>query len=528
MTINSLSFLLFFCGFVIVYFLPFMKRFQWVLLLAASVVFYALAGSNNFLYIILATIVTYIGTNLLDKKNKEQAEYITANKKVLPKAEIKAYKETMKQKKHTIQVWTIVAVLGILVIVKYGKFIAGNVDRLFPALNVSEYSIFHLLVPLGISYYTLMAIGYIIDVSKGKVESEKNILKVFLFLIYFPQITQGPIGRFIDMAPALYGSHEFSYERFRDGCQRLLWGFFKKMVIADNMKPMVDYIFEHADKGSGFTLFLGCMYFAIQLYADFSGYTDIVKGFSHILGIDLMENFERPFFSTSLAEYWRRWHISLSSWFRDYMFYPVSLSQPAVKINRLGKKFLPQRVSKLVPSLVAMFVVWFATGLWHDASWRYILWGVANGVIMISSMLLEPQFKWMKGKLHIKDENKFFRAFQMLRTFLIISMLKVFPQASSTKQSLIFVKKIICDFQVELTRKACVPEMTNCSLVVIAVSLLMFFYVSWHNEHGSMKERIDKRPFGVRWLIYLVLLLMIASFGVFGTEMTGGFEYAQY
>ena len=196
-----------------------MKRFQWVLLLVASVVFYALAGSNNFLYIILATIVTYIGTNLLDKKNKEQAEYITANKKVLPKAEIKAYKETMKQKKHTIQVWTIVAVLGILVIVKYGKFIAGNVDRIFPALNVSEYSIFHLLVPLGISYYTLMAIGYIIDVSKGKVEREKNILKVFLYLIYFPQITQGPIGRFADLAPALYDNHEFSYERLRGGFQ---------------------------------------------------------------------------------------------------------------------------------------------------------------------------------------------------------------------------------------------------------------------------------------------------------------------
>lgn len=528
MTINSLSFLLFFCGLVIVYFLPFMKRFQWVLLLAASVTFYALAGSNNFLYIILATIVTYIGTNLLDKKNKEQAEYITANKKVLPKAEIKAYKETMKRKKHTIQVWTIVAVLGILVIVKYGKFIAGNVDRIFPALNVSEYSIFHLLVPLGISYYTLMAIGYIIDVSKGKVEREKNILKVFLYLIYFPQITQGPIGRFADLAPALYGNHEFSYERLRDGLQLVLWGFFKKMVIADNMKPVVDSIFKNADKGSGFTLFLGCMYFAIQLYGDFSGYTDIVRGFSHILGIDLIENFERPFFATSIAEYWRRWHISLSSWFRDYMFYPVSLSQPAVKINRLGKKFLPQRVSKLVPSVVAMFVVWLSTGLWHDASWRYIFWGVSNGVLMISAMLLEPQFKWIKGKLHIKDENKVFRAFQMIRTFLIISVLKVFPQADSTWESFRYLKKIFFDFRIEFTREVWIPGLTLGNLVVIVVALLMFFYVSWQNEHGSMKEQIDKRPFVVRWIIYLLLMLALITFGVFGTEVTGGFEYAQY
>lgn len=528
MTINSTSFLVFFCVLMLIYFLQFMKRFQWAILLVASVVFYALAGSNNFLYIILATIATYVGTNLLDKKNKEQAEYITANKRILPKSEIKEYKEKKKQEKHTIQVWTIAAVLAILVIVKYGKFISGNVDRLFPALQVSKYSIFHLLVPLGISYYTLMAIGYILDVSKGKVESEKNILKVFLFLIYFPQITQGPIGRFTDMAPALFGSHEFSYARFRSGCQLLLWGFFKKMLIADNMKPMVDYIFEHAEEGSGFTLFLGCMYFAIQLYGDFSGYTDIVRGLSHILGIDIMENFQRPFFSTSLAEYWRRWHISLSSWFRDYMFYPVSLSQMAVKINRFGKKFLPQRVSKLVPSLVAMFVVWFATGLWHDASWRYILWGVANGVIMISSMLLEPQFKWIKGKLHIKDENCIFRAFQMVRTFLIISLLKVFPQAPSTRESLGFIKKILFDFQIEFTRKAWIPQMSLCNLGVISVGLLIFFYVSWHNEHDSMKEGIDKRPFVVRWLVYLFLLLMILSFGVFGTEMTGGFEYAQY
>lgn len=528
MTINSLAFLLFYIALVIIYFLPFMKRFQWVLLLIASVTFYYMAGSNNFLYIIAATIATYIGAALLDKKNQKQTAYLAENRANMTKPEIKAYKENIKKEKHNILVWSIVLILGILVVVKYGRFIAGNVDRILPAANLSQMPFFRLVAPLGISYYTLMSIGYLMDVSKGKCAWEKNILKTGLFLLYFPQITQGPIGRFTDMAGNLFGQHEFSYERFSYGCQRILWGFFKKMVIADRMKPMVDAIFDNYHDYSGFSIFLGCMYFAIQLYADFSGYTDIVSGFSGILGIELMENFKRPFFSTSLAEYWRRWHISLSSWFRDYMFYPLSLSSPAVKLGRMGKKILSPRVAKLVPSLYAMFIVWFATGLWHDASWRYVLWGVCNGVIMISSMCLEPQFQWMKGKLHIQNDNKLWRAFQMVRTFLIISMLKVFPMAASTKGSFGLIKKIFTDFHVDFSRAAMFPELVGNDFIAIAIGLVIFFYVSVRQEQGPMHERINKHCFAVRWIMYLALLLLIVTFGVFGTEMTGGFEYAQY
>ena len=409
MTINSFAFLFFFGVLFIVYYLPFVKRYQWILLLAASYIFYGLAGNHNLIYIVITTVVTHIGANLLDQKNGIQEDYVKSQKGILPKAEIKAYKEKIKKEKQKISFVCIFINLGLLVVIKYGRFLAGNIGLIFGKPNLAELSFLQIAVPLGISYYTLISIGYLLDVSKGKCRSEKNFFKTALFVSYFPQITQGPFSRFPDMAEKLFGKHDFSYEKLSYGCQRILWGFFKKMVIADRMKPMVDTIFGNYQEYSGFSLALGCMYFAIQLYADFSGYMDIVCGCSHVLGIELAENFKRPFLSKSLAEYWRRWHITLNAWFRDYLFYPLSISKAAVKFGRIGKKIFPPSIAKLTPSIFAMSIIWMATGIWHDASWKYVFWGICNGAIIIASMCLEPWFVSLREKLHIKEENKLFR-----------------------------------------------------------------------------------------------------------------------
>lgn len=512
----------------ILYYLPFVKKYQWVLLLAASYIFYTLAGNHNLIYIIITTIVTYIGAILLDRKNTIQEEYVKAHKGILPKQEIKDYKEKIKKEKHKITFFCVFINLGMLIVIKYGSFLMGNVGRIFGKENLSDISFLQIAVPLGISYYTLISIGYLLDVSKGKCKSEKNLFKTALFVSYFPQITQGPFSRFTEMAPRLFTSHKFSYENLSYGCQRILWGFFKKMVIADRMKPMVDAIFENYQECSGFSLLLGCMYFSIQLYADFSGYMDIVCGCSNILGIELAENFKRPFFSKSLAEYWRRWHITLCSWFRDYLFYPLSISKAAVKFGRIGKKILPPSIAKLVPSIFALSIIWLSTGLWHDASWRYVFWGIYNGVIIIASMCLEPWFIKIEKKLNIKAENKLFQGFQMIRTFLIISLLKVFPIANSTKGSLVILYKIFFEFQMELSRAACFPTFKTEDFFCVGIGLLIFIYVSFKQEKAPMHESINRCPFVVRWAIYLVLLLMILTFGVFDTGLTGGFEYAQY
>lgn len=528
MTINSLTFLVFFGIVVVLYYLPILRKCQWVLLLLASVVFYTLASNGSIVYIIITSMVTYIGANLLEKKNNVQAVYVAEHKGIVSKQEIKDYKEKMKGEKRKVVTLCVLVNLGLLVVIKYGMFLAENVERVFGSWKLTELSVFQIVIPLGISYYTLMSIGYLLDVSKGKCKAEKNFFKSMLFLIYFPQITQGPIGRFPQMAESLFGQHKFSYEKISYGCQRILWGLFKKMVIADRMKPMVDTIFDNYQEYSGFTLALGCIYFSIQLYADFSGYMDIVCGCSHILGIKLEENFKRPFFSKSLAEYWRRWHITLCAWFRDYLFYPLSISKAAVKAGRIAKKIFPPRIAKLAPSVFALSIIWFCTGIWHDASWRYVLWGIYNGVIIIASMCLEPQFAWLKEKLHIKEENKLWNVVQMVRTFFIISLLKVFPLANSTMGSLQIMYKIFADFRIQFTRAACFPALETVDFCCIGIGLILFFIVSICQEKGPMHERVNKFPFIIRWAAYLFLILAIVSFGVFDLEMAGGFEYAQY
>ena len=527
MNVNSFSFVVFVAILAFIYYFPVIRKVQWVVLLVASYVFYAQAGIERMVYIMITTLVTYTGARLLERKNLLQEEFVKNGKGVLPKEEIKAYKEKVKRQKHRITFWCIVLNLGLLIFLKYGAFLAGNTGRIFGHQEWSELSFFQLAVPLGISYYTLMSIGYLLDVSKGKCKSEKNLLKVALFISYFPQITQGPFGRFPDMASQLFANHKFTYEKLANGCRRMLWGFFKKMVIADRMKPMVDTIFDNYQTYGGFTLLLGCMYFSIQLYADFSGYMDIVAGCSELFGIHLAENFKRPFLSKSLDEYWRRWHITLCAWFRDYVFYPLSISKAAVKVGRVAKKVLPLRIAKLTPSIFAMMVVWFCTGLWHDASWRYMLWGIYNGSIIVASMCLKPQFACWKEKLHIK-EGKLWHGFQMIRTFLIISLLKVFPLAATTGDSLAILKKIFIEFPTQFSIANLLPGMGMEDLFCVSVGLMIFAFVSLRQEKEPMRNYLSRRSVAVRWLAYMVLLLFVVSFGVFGNGLTGGFEYAQY
>lgn len=527
MNVNSFSFVVFVGILAFLYYFPVMKKIQWIVLLAGSYVFYAQAGVDKLVYILITTLVTYLAARVVDSKNTLQEEYIRKNKGILSKGEIKQYKENIKKQKHRVIILCIAVNLGLLFLLKYGEFLAGNAGHILGHPEWSQYWLFQLGVPLGISYYTFISIGYLLDVSKGKYKSEKNILKTALFISYFPQITQGPFGRFGEMAPQLFVHHKFTYENMANGCRRMLWGFFKKMVIADRMKPMVDTIFDNYQSYGGFTLLLGCMYFSIQLYADFSGYMDIVAGGSELFGIQLAENFKRPFLSKSLDEYWRRWHITLCAWFRDYVFYPLSISKAAVKVGRVAKKILPLRIAKLTPSIFAMLVVWFCTGLWHDASWRYMLWGVYNGVIIVASMCLKPQFACWKEKLHIK-EGKLWHGFQMIRTFFIISLLKVFPLAVTTGDSLAILKKIFLQFPTKLSMSSLLPGMGSEDLLCVAVGLLIFVFVSLHQEKESMQNYLLRRPFGVRWFAYMLLLLFIVSFGVFENGLAGGFEYAQY
>lgn len=528
MHINQLAFLvLVFLTLFVYYLWP--KKYQWMVLLVVSLVFYRLMGVRNFLYILITSSSLTLGTRMMQRISDHLDLELEKGRGILSREEKKRKKEKAKRQKRHWLTAVIVVNLGLLVFLKYGNFLINNLNRLLSMTEVDQINYLDLLAPLGISYYTLQSIGYGLEVYKGKVKAEKNPLKVLLFVTYYPQMTQGPIGRYPDLAPQLYGGHSFSYENLADGCQRILWGLFKKAVIADNLRPLVRTIFDSWDTVSGFTLFMGCIYMAVQMYADFSGYSDLVIGISRLYGIQLMENFKRPFFSQSLGEYWRRWHISLSSWFRDYVFYPASISKGALAFGRFGQKHFSLRVKKVFPVVYAMSIVWFCTGLWHDASWRYILWGVANGVVLISGVLLEPQFAWIKEKLHIKEASVWWRGFCMVRTFLIVALLKVFPGAATTKQSLLIVKRIVLNFDFQLTKAALFPETETYTLIYVGLGLALFFLVSIIQEtKGSVGRYLALRPAGVRWAFYLLLLFMLVYMGKYDSVVTGGFEYAQF
>lgn len=529
MTVNTLAFFLCFMASVVVYYLM-PKKKQWAVLLCTSLLFYYLMGVDNFLYVILTTLSLVICTRKMYNIEKAAELELKEGKGKLSREEKKAFKARVKARKRK---WLVVGVLvvnlGLLLVLKYGDFFIDNANYVLDFLGIDGLNHLGLVAPLGISYYTLQAIGYALEVYKGKAEPEKNPFKVLLFVTYYPQMTQGPIGRWLDLAPQLFEGHTFSYHNLSYGCQRILWGIFKKAVISDNMKPMVTVIFDNYTSVSGFTLFLGCVYVVIQMYADFSGYTDIVLGMSQVYGIKMAENFERPLFANSLADYWRRWHISLSSWFRDYVFYPASISKGAIAFGKVGKKVFSARIRRLFPVVYALCIVWFCTGFWHDASWKYILWGVANGVVLISAIILEPQFNWLKEKLHIPQEAWWWKLFCILRTFVIVSLMKVFPAADNTWDSMRFIKKMIFHFDISFSKAAIFPGMENYTLIYIAFGLILFLIVSLIQENKMpMRDFLAKRPFVVRWAIYFILIAGILCFGAFNSTMVGGFEYAQF
>jgi len=444
----------------------------------------------------------------------------------------KAARQSIQKKNRNIKKCILAGLLvlnfGVLAVLKYSGFVTGSLNVLLEIRGFEPIKEFSFIAPLGISFYTFQSMGYSIDVFRGRVPAEKNIFKFALFVSFFPQITQGPIGRYTPLTEQLYAPHSFEYKNLSFGVQRILWGFFKKLVLADLLLPVVNGLFTGYRQFSGTVMFIACVLRTVQSYADFSGYMDIVAGASETLGIKIAENFKRPYFSKSVAEHWRRWHITLGAWFRDYLFYPVSLSKTAAKIGRFGRKRFGVRMGKLFPSFFALVIVWFATGLWHDASWRYILWGLFNGLLIMLAIAFEPLFKTMKEKLRIKENSFGWKLFRTARTFFLICLLRVFPGAVTTKDSFLILAKIFTDFSWDFSFSRVFGSWTLTNYAVFVFAASLFLSVSLLQRKGSVRERLSRKPYAVRWLIYMVVFYTIMVFGTFQNDLLGGFAYAQF
>ena len=524
MLFTSYSFILFLCVVIgLYYIIP--KRFQWELLLVSSFVFYYFSGWSNLLYISVTIVSTYFIGLKLDSLNKKQNIYLKGNKETLSREDKKAYKEKIKAKRWKWLLLCLIFNLGILAVIKYTNFAIANINSIFTMFKMNELSFVNLLLPMGISFYTFQTMGYIIDVYRGKYEPEKNIAKLALFVSFFPQLIQGPISRYDDLSLSLYKEQSFDAKGFSFGFQRVLWGYFKKLVIADRIVVAVLEITKNPETYDGIFVLVGMVFYAIQLYADFTGGIDITIGIAQMLGIKVRENFIRPYFSKSIVEYWRRWHITMGTWFKDYIFYPISVCKPMLNLSKSSRKRLGDKLGKRVPVYLATMSVWFTTGIWHGSSWNFIVWGLLNGVVILVSQEFEPLYAKFHQRFHV-SKTFGFRLFQVMRTFLLMSSLRILDCYRDVGLSFRMFGSMFTKLNVNklFTGSLLKLGLNISDYILLLIGVIVLIAFSLVQRSGSVREKISVKPVVLRYAVYILLFFSIIIFGAYGI----GFDSNQF
>ena len=508
------------------------KKYQWTVLLAASCVFYWINSSWLLAVLLVSVCVTYFCALEIYRINTAGKAELK-NKSGLTKQDIAAIRTQTKKKAKRILNLGVAADLGILVFLKYYNFFAETANTAIGKTGITL-PYLHLLLPLGISFYTLQALAYMIDIYRGKYEPERNILKFTLFMSFFPQIVQGPIPRFKQFAYQLYDEHEFDYERMVSGCLLILWGFMKKLIIADRLAIPVNMIFDRYNDFTGLVLFGAAAMYGIQVYTDFSGGMDIARGAAQLFGIELELNFRQPYFSTSIEDFWRRWHITLGSWMKDYVFYPLSLSRRFANMSRKARKVFGNSFGKKLPAFIAMFTVYFLVGIWHGADWKYILYGIWNGVFIVSGILLEDTYVKIRRTFRFEDEQFSWHIFRILRTFVLITFGRYFSRADSSIAALRMMKNTFQSWKdlSFITDGFLVKRLglNTAGWLVLLIAILILFLVDYLHEKGiEIRKEIMCQPLVFRWGIYIFSVILILVFGIYGPAYNAaGFIYEQF
>ena len=480
----------------------------------------------------LTTVTTYLaGLGISNNLNK-QKEYLKEHKQNLSKEDKKAYKANRKKQQKTILVLCLLLNFGILAFIKYANFVIANINwfRLTAFQNTNYFNFYHLILPLGISFYTFQSMGYLIDVYYGKYEGERHLGKMALFISFFPQIIQGPISRYDQIGNQLFEGHKFNWDNIICGFYQIMWGLFKKLVIADRVAVYVgNTVASYKDLGGSYIL-LAIFFYSMQIYGDFSGGIDITIGVARMFGIEMPANFERPFFSKSVAEYWRRWHITLGTWFKDYIFYPLSIAKWTIHFGKWIRNHINDTLGKKVPIYISMFIVWFTTGLWHGAEWRYIVWGLLNFVILCISTELEPWYKIVNERLPFRQGGTIQKAFRIVRTFWIMAFLRVFDIASGgVKEALSIMRGVFHNFfSINLATIESLGLPLQ-ELEVAVVACFIVFTISMLQRKGSIRKRIMNTKLPVRWAIMTALVLGVVIYGSYGMGYDArSFIYLQF
>jgi len=498
MLFNSIEFVIFFPIVVGLYFaIPY--RYRWGLLLIASYYFYMCWKAEYIILIVVSTVSAYCAAILIEKQ-----------------------KEPSKKKIYLI--FSVSINLGLLFLFKYFNFFNDSLSALFNRFNLLyDVPAFKVLLPVGISFYTFQIIGYSIDVYRGENKPEKHLGIFALYVAFFPQLVAGPIERCARLLPQFYKKYEFDYQRVTDGLKLMAWGMFKKVVIADRLATLVSQVYDHPLDYQGITFIVATVFFAFQVYCDFSGYSDIAIGAGQVMGIKLMKNFDRPYAARSVSEFWRRWHISLSSWIRDYLFLPIALNK---------------RYWGTWGLLYATMISFSLMGLWHGANWNFLFFGILHGLALSSEIVTS---KWRKKIAEIIP-HQIYHALSLILTFSFINFTYIFFRANNISEAFYIVAHLftgIGEFLIYLTnhlitlnpiefKETVQSVFYNQPLweVLYAVVLIGFLEgVHFIQRYGSIRQMLSKRPIWFRWGVYYIFILALLALGKFNAQE---FVYFQF
>ena len=518
MSFVSTGFVLFcFLTAVLYYAVP--QKYKWIVLLAASYVFYALNNVKALAFIVASTLISYIAARKMTAIATECDEKRSAT---TDKAERKVIRNRYDAKKKRFAVLGIVLSFAILAVLKYTNFVVININALFR----TNISLFNFILPLGISFYTFQVTSYLFDVYNGKYEAEQNFFHYALYVSWFPSILQGPISRYDELKPQFFETeHYFSLENTQFAMQRILWGFLKKLVIADRATEVVTYIYGNHTTLPWYITFVGLLFYSIELYADFSGGMDVVLGVSELMGIKLAENFRQPFFSQSISEFWRRWHITLGTWMKDYVFYPYNLADST---NAMGKALskISKSAGKLIPACIGNLLVFFIVGVWHGAEWHFVVYGLYNGMLIVLGILFKPLFEKLIVFFRINVNAWWWKGFRMLRTFLLVNIGWAFDDVADLHMSASMIRQLFSFTNGSLMQNWKFDTFSELTIYTVALFSAIWLIVSIMKEKGiDVRRFIAKQALPIRWAVYLALILSVPFFQA---ANMAGFIYAQF
>lgn len=487
MLFNSIQFLLFFPIVCVLYYaIP--DKIKNLHLLIASYFFYMCWNPYYSLLLLFSTTVTFICGLLLEK---------------IP------YKSG---KKFTIGL-CVVLEIGLITYFKYSTFILSNLNYCLKLFGWNPINIkFDILLPVGISFYTFQALGYIIDVYRTEISAEKNFINYALYVSFFPQLVAGPIERSKHFLPQLKENHKFDFYQMRDGVLLMLYGFFQKIVIADRLAKIVDEIFNNWSIYPGYFIIGAIFAFSLQIYCDFGGYSNIAIGAAKVLGFELTQNFRQPYLARNMHDFWKRWHISLTSWFKDYLYIPLGG-------NRGGRK-----------ASINILIVFAISGLWHGASWHYVVWGILNGLFQEFGKVIRKAHFRTQQKINYNKNNFLIIWIQRIITFALAAFTWLFFRANSVKTALQMCVYAVRNIFVNWKMYIYIPGIERYEYGMIIISFFLLLMVDiFHENNTSIHQLLASRSKGLRWFCYIALIFIVVFWGVYGgANNENAFIYFQF